>query len=141
MPHRFAGVGVVRSLRDVDFLRSYRETSERGASFAGHGAGEETPQPFRLLAGAVDPAVDRLRDLKTDIALTVSFRTREARNVHQTDGLLYDGVDLALKDGLEYVVHIGYTADVDPGGEFPGRHVFRRCRRAINSPRAYRHEP
>lgn len=43
------------------FSRSCRETPGRGASFDGTVAVQEPPEPPRLWAGALDPAVGRLR--------------------------------------------------------------------------------
>ena len=62
MARHFSGVSVVRSLRNVSFLRDRvagRPAVARPST--GMAAGQEAPEPFRLLAGAVDPAVDRLR--------------------------------------------------------------------------------
>ena len=59
---RLAGVGVVRSLRNVGFLGD-RVTGRPAVALAATGvvAGQVAPEPPRLLAGAVDPDVDRLR--------------------------------------------------------------------------------
>ena len=62
VPHRLARVSVARSLRNVGFLGD-RVARRPGVALpaTGVGAGQEAPEPSRLLAGAVDPAVDRLR--------------------------------------------------------------------------------
>ena len=60
--HRRARVSVVRSLRNVGFLGD-RVTGCPSVALAATGvvAGQEAPEPPRLLTGAVDPAVDRLQ--------------------------------------------------------------------------------